>query len=168
MEKNLQDADALKKLKELAESINICMYCTMEHGSDMASRPMSTAQVEEDGTIWFFSSDETSATQESKGGTEVCLNYASPAKNSYMCVMGNAEVVHDKAKMEELWNEFMKTWYPEGLSTPGISLLKVTPTSAHYWDNDVTRMKILFSYIRAKITGEPAKATEGNEGRLDV
>ncbi len=57
MEKNLESADALKKLKELADSINICMYCTMEKGSDMASRPMGTAKVDEDGTIWFFSSD---------------------------------------------------------------------------------------------------------------
>ena len=168
MEKNLQSAEALKKLKEIAESIGVCMYCTMQHGSDMASRPMGTAKVDEDGTIWFFSSDDTGVTQQSQGGTEVCLNDASTAKNTYMCVMGNSEVVHDKAKMQELWSDIMVTWFPEKLDTPGIALLKVTPSSAHYWESDVARIKILFSYLKAKITGEAADGTEGTEGQLSV
>jgi general stress protein 26 len=167
MEKNLQSAEALQKLKELAESVNICMYGTLE-GGKMTSRPMSTAGIDADGTIWFFSSDNTNATQESKGGSPVCLNYASPAKNTYMCVTGSAEVSHDKAKMEEMWNEIMKTWYPQGLETPRLALLKVTPDSAHYWDNDITRLRILFSYVKAKVTGEPTQANEGQEGRLEL
>lgn len=168
MEKNLQNEEALKKLKEIAEDIRVCMYCTMEHGSDMASRPMSTLQVEEDGTIWFLSSENTSATQETHRGLEVCLNYASTAKNTYMCVMGTADAVYDKAKIKELWNDFISTWYPDGPDSPGLVLLKVRPASAHYWDNDITRIRILFSYIKAKLTGEAAKATEGDEGRLDL
>jgi general stress protein 26 len=168
MEKNLQNSEAQAKLKEIAEDIRICMYCTMQHDSDVASRPMSTAQVAEDGAIWFFSSDNTGAAQQSQGGTEVCLNYASPAKNTYMCVMGTSEVVHDKTKMKELWSDILSTWFPDGLETPGIALLKVTPSSAHYWDSDITRLKILFSYLKAKVTGEPANGSEGTEGSLDV
>ncbi len=106
--------------------------------------------------------------QESKGGTEVCLNYASTAKNTYMCVMGSSEVVKDKAKMSELWNDMLKTWFPDGLETPGISLLKVTPTAAHYWESDATRLRLLFSYVKAKVTGEAANGTEGMEGHLNV
>lgn len=168
MEKNLQNKEALEKLKEIAEDIRVCMYCTMQHGDDVASRPMSTAQVDEDGTIWFFSSDNTGAVQQSQQGNEVCLNYSSPAKNLYMCVMGNAAAVHDKAKMKELWNDILTTWFPEGLETPGIALLKVTPTAAHYWDSDVARLRILFSYLKAKITGEPANGSEGTEGQLHI
>lgn len=168
MEKNLQSTEAQAKLKEIAEDIRICMYCTMQHDSDMASRPMSTAQVAADGTIWFFSSEHTGAVQQSQGGTEVCLNYAHPVKNTYMCVMGTSEVVHDKAKMKELWNDLLSTWFPQGLETPGIALLKVTPSSAHYWDADITRLKILFSYLKAKVTGESANGSEGTEGKLSV
>ena len=40
LEKNLQDEAAIKKLKELAESIRVCMYCPMQQGGDMASRPL--------------------------------------------------------------------------------------------------------------------------------
>jgi general stress protein 26 len=168
MEKNLENREALDKLKEIAEGIRICMYCTMQYGSDMGSRPMSTANVYEDGTIWFFTADDTGAAQESEGSSTVCLNYSSPAKNTYMCVTGNAEVVYDKAKMAELWNDFLTTWFPDGLQTPGIALLKVTPSSAHYWDSDVTRLRILFSYLKAKVTGKPGSDSEGTEGQLIV
>lgn len=168
MEKNLDSAAALKKLKEITDSINICMFCTMEKGSDMASRPMGTAKTEEDGTIWFFSAEEHAVVQQSKGGTEVCLNYASTAKNTYMCVMGESEVVHDKTKMKELWSDILKTWFPDGLETPGIALIKVTPTAAHYWESDAARLKLAFSYLKAKVTGKPAEGTEGTQGHLDV
>ena len=167
MEKNLQSAEAVKKLKELAEGIRVCMYCTMEHGRDHASRPMSTAAVDEDGTIWFYTSDDTTAAQQSHGN-EVCLNYSDPTKNTYMCIMGSSEVVHDKAKMKELWSDFLSTWFPDGLETPGIALLKVAPSAAHYWDIDMTRVKILFSYVRAKMTGKKAEGTEGTEGELKI
>lgn len=168
MEKNLSNDEALKKLKELVESINICMYCTMEQGSEMASRPMGTAQVEDDGTIWFFTTDSSGTAENAGDAHEVCLNYSSPAKNSYLCVMGNPELSFDKAKMKELWTPMLKTWFPDGLDTPDIALIKVTPTHAHYWDSDVTRARLLFSFLKATITGEPANGTEGDHGELKV
>jgi len=87
MEKNLHNQEALQKLKELVESVNICMYCSMEHGSDMASRPMGTAKIEDDGTIWFFTTDHSGAAENAQQASEVCLNYAHITKNTYLCVM---------------------------------------------------------------------------------
>lgn len=168
MEKNLNNEEALKKMKELIESVNVCMYCTMDSMSEMASRPMGTAGVDEDGTIWFFTDEDTTAGQEANKESHVCLNYASTAKNTYACIMGESELVKDKNKMEELWNDFLKTWFPDGLSTPGISLIKVTPNSGHYWDTDATRLRLLYSYLKAKVTGEAADGTEGTSGKLDL
>lgn len=36
MEKNFQNKEALEKLKEIAEDIRVCMYCTMQHSDDVA------------------------------------------------------------------------------------------------------------------------------------
>ncbi len=168
MEKNLSNDEALKKLKELVESINICMYCTMEQGSKMASRPMSTAKIEDNGDIWFFTTDHSGPAENAEKAPEVCLNYSSPAKNTYVCVMGDPELSFDKAKMEELWSPILKTWFPDGLETPDIALVKVTPTNAHYWESDVSRMRLLFSFVKAAVTGEPANGTEGDHGELNV
>jgi general stress protein 26 len=55
MEKDLRNTDAIKKLKELAEAVRVCMYVT--RGEEIDARPMSTIKVEEDGSIWFFTKD---------------------------------------------------------------------------------------------------------------
>ena len=168
MEKDLHSSVALAKLKELVESVNICMYCSMEHGSDIASRPMGTAKIEDDGTIWFFTTDHSGAAENAEGASEVCLNYAHIPKNTYLCVMGNPELIFDKAKMKELWSPILNIWFPQGLDTPDIALVKVTPRSAHYWDGDMSRLRLLFSFIKAQVTGKRPEGDEGDEGELHV
>lgn len=168
MEKNLHSEEALKKLKELVESVGICMYCTMERGAEMASRPMGTAKIEDDGSIWFFTTDHSGPAENANESNEVCLNYAHITKNTYLSVMGNPELVFDKAKMKELWTPILKTWFPDGLDTPDIALVKVTPSSAHYWDSDASRLRLLYSFIKAQVTGKRPDGDEGEEGELHI
>ncbi len=162
---NKSGADALKQLKELATSVDICMFTTITAGR-MYARPMSTQEVEEDGTMWFFSFEDSAAAQDANYD-HVCLSYSSPAKSTYLTVQGRAEVSYDKVKMKELWKDILKAWFPKGLDTPGIALIRVTPEEAHYWDSDASRMKILAQYAYAKVTGN-YKSMEGKEGELEM
>jgi general stress protein 26 len=164
MTENLQGAEALKKMKELADSVGICMLTTTDSNGEMAARPMGTQQIDEDGTYWFFTLD-TSFGAQSADGDAVLLAYASPAKNSYLTVNGLATLVHDKAKMKELWKDILKAWFPQGLETPDIALLRVKPIAAHYWDSDASRMRILAQWAVAKVTGK-YESMEGKEGEL--
>lgn len=166
MEKNLSNEEALKKLKSSVESIRICMMAAV--AGDGSSRPMSVADCDDNGDLWFFTSEDTSAGQEAEAGKKVALHFASPAKLNFLCVLGQSELVHDKAKMEELFNPMMKTWFPDGLETPGIALIKVNPDSAHYWESNASRIELLYSWAKAQITGEPADGSEGRSGSLDV
>lgn len=168
MEKNLNNDAALEKMKSLVESVNVCMYCTKNEIGKMISRPMGTAKVDDDGTIWFFTDDDTTAAEDAKGTSDVCLNYSSTSSNTYASISGKARLVKDKSKMEELWNDFLKTWFPDGLGTPGISLIAVSPESGQYWESDATRLKLLYSYLKAKVTGEPADGSEGTTGKLKM
>lgn len=168
MEKDLQDQEALAKLKDLIDSVHICMYCTTDASGDITSRPMGTSKVEDDGTIWFFTTDHSGAAAEAGRETTACLNYAHPGKNTYLVVTGQSELVFDKAKMAELWNPMLKTWFPDGLETPDIALIRVTPDKAHYWESDASRIRLAYSFLRAQITGKPAQGTEGDHGELNV
>ncbi|MFI7546199.1 pyridoxamine 5'-phosphate oxidase family protein [Actinoplanes sp. NPDC049599] len=40
---------------------------------------------------------------------------------------------HDRAKVEELWNPMLKAWFPEGLETPDLRLIKVHAETAECW-----------------------------------
>jgi general stress protein 26 len=62
--KNFTGEAAIEKIRELAEG-KMCLFCTVVNGA-VASRPMSTAQVEEDGTLWFFSPKDSDKNQQIK------------------------------------------------------------------------------------------------------
>lgn len=162
---NKSGADALNQLKDLAMSVDICMFTTLHNGR-MYARPMSTQEVEEDGTMWFFSYEESQGAQDANYD-HVSLSYADKVKSTYLTVQGRAEISHDKVKMKELWKDILKAWFPQGLDTPGLILIRVTPEEAHYWDSDASRMRILAQYAYAKVTGN-YKSMEGKEGELEL
>ncbi|RYD52049.1 MAG: hypothetical protein EOP52_07675 [Sphingobacteriales bacterium] len=166
MEDNKQGAEALKKIKELAESIDFCMLTTLDSDHKMSARPMSVQEIDDNGTIWFFTSDDQFGAQ-SADGDDLLLSFASPAKHSYLTINGKGLLVKDGAKMKELWKETLKAWFPQGLETPGIALLKVTPDNAHYWDSDATRIMMMVQYAYAKVTGNYSELV-GKSGELSV
>lgn len=167
MEKNLSNDEAIKKMKEMAESVGICIYTSINDDKQLNGRPMGTAKIEDDGTFWFFTSDYSGAAHLAASQKDVLLSYSSPAKNTYVTVNGGAELSYDKAKMQELWTPMMKTWFPQGLETPDIALLCVKPTSAHYWDSDISRLSLLYSFVVAQVTGKRPD-TAGEYGELDM
>lgn len=51
-----------------------------------------------------------------------------------MELRGHASTTTDKAYIDELWEPIVKTWFTEGKDDPRLTIIKVTPTEAYYWD----------------------------------
>lgn len=166
MEKNLQNEEARKKLKELAEEVKICMFATTDSNDYTYGRPMSTMQVDDEGALWFFTKEHKKITDEVAADNKVSLLYAHPGKNTYLTIQGTSAAVKDRKKMEELYTPALKGWFPEGLDEPGIVLLKVVPEQAHYWDATEAKLVILLSMVKAAITGTPSNI--GESGYLNI
>ena len=153
----MEDArkNSIEKIRELTEDIDFCMLTTIDAGH-MRSRPMSTQQTDFDGDLWFFTSDNTHKIDEIAKDNRVCAAYAKPASDTYVSISGRAEVVKDRAKMEELWSPILKAWFPDGLEDPHLCLLKVTAEQAEYWDSPSGKLVQLFGFVKAIATGEEA------------
>ena len=165
MENDLQDIDAIKKLKSLAEDIRFCMYTTINDGK-IESRPMTTLDIDDNGNVWFFTSKQTQLGEETTWGEAVSLIYSDPKNNSYLSVSGNASIIEDENKKEELWNPMSKAWFPEGKDDPNLVMLKVTTDEAAYWDSSSSKMIVFFSMLKAVITGNTPD--EGDYGKLNL
>jgi general stress protein 26 len=165
MEKDFEDKDAIKKLKSLAEDIRFCMYTTYKNGK-IDSRPMTTQQIDNQGNVWFFTSRDSELGDTSNHGEEVTLIYADPKNNTYLSISGNAELVNDDAKKEELWNVMSKAWFPEGKDDPNLILVRVITEEAAYWDATSSRMVVFFSMIKAALTGTTPDG--GDHGKLNL
>ena len=89
-----------------------------------------------------------------------------PDDQRYVSVSGNAFLVRDKAKAKELWNEALRTWFPQGLDDPDLALLRVTVDKAEYWDSPSSAMVHAFGYVKALVTGAPP--SPGDNRKINV
>jgi general stress protein 26 len=164
---NVQQQEAIKKLKELAKEIDTCLFCTNLATNDGGTaRPMGTQQVDDNGDIWFFSGKDSDKNHEIAEDPKVQLFYAHPAKSSYMVVNGTASISTDKNKIEELWSPLVKTWFKGGKDDPNISLIRVSNVNAHYWDTKGNRMINFFKMIASVATG--TTLVDAEEGSIHV
>lgn len=166
MEKNLQGKEAATKFKQLAEDIRVCMFITNTN-SDEHTRPMSAVEVEEDGTLWFFTDVRSVKVDEVTQERDVHLTFAHPGKESYLDVWGTAGVVTDRQQIKDKWSPVVKAWFPDGEDDPNLALLKIKPTDVYYWDAQSGKTVQFFKMAVAAVTGNPAVA-DGKEGNLAI
>lgn len=136
------------------------MMTTVEKSGSLRSRPMYTQQLEFDGELWFFTSDDSGKVAEIQADSDVNLTYAEPKDDLYVSVSGKADLVRDRSKIDELWNPSLKAWFKGGKDDPHIALLRVTVTEAEYWDDNHSKMSQLFGMAKAALTGETYTGTE--------
>ena len=157
--------ESIEKLKSLLEDIDFCMLTTMD-GGQLRSRPMSTQEMNANGELWFFTSDETHKVDEIKKDARVNAAYSKPSDNVYVSVSGEASMSKDRAKIEELWNPILKAWFPKGLDDPHLSLLKINVESAEYWDSSSSTLVQVVGFVKALVTGERASGGENEKINL--
>jgi general stress protein 26 len=166
MEKNLDATPALKKFKELIEEVKICMFITNTTGDDEHTRPMATIETEDDGTLWFFTDERSIKVEEVNKQHAVHLVYAHPGKSTYLDVWGSAEIVTDRQQVIDKWSPIVKAWFPDGIADPHLTLLKVQPYEAYYWEAETGKMVEFFKMAASIITGK--RLAEGTEGSLNI
>ncbi|MBD1392109.1 pyridoxamine 5'-phosphate oxidase family protein [Mucilaginibacter glaciei] len=163
---NWSKTESLKYLQEKVKEVRTAMLTTYtaEHG--FSSRPMGTADIDENGDIWFFTNEYSPKVSEISVENTVSLTYSDGANNTYLSIVAEATLVDDKAKMKALWNPFIQAFFPEGIDDPKITLLKMSPTDAEYWDSSSSSMVVLFNMLKAVVTGK--QYDEGKHGQIEL
>jgi general stress protein 26 len=165
MEKNLQSEEAAAKFKKLINDINVCMFIT-NNQKDEHTRPMATIEVEDDGTLWFFTDIRSIKVEEVSVEKTVHLVYAHPGKESYVDVWGKASVLTDRKLIKDKWKTIVKAWFPNGADDPNLGLLKVVPANIYYWDAETGKMVAFLKMAASVVTGKTL--ADGAEGKLKV
>ena len=167
MSKAATKDEKLAKLREIVKAVDICMLTTVDERGGLHSRPMSNNRdVEFDGDLWFFTYGSSHKADEVNRESKVNASFADIDNQLYASLSGRAEVVRDRAKIEELWQPHLKAWFPEGADTPDIALLKVTAERAEYWDGSQSIVAHAVGLVSSLLTGEPAQAGENEKLEL--
>lgn len=164
MSKAVTQDDKLAKLREIVKAVDICMLTTVGEQGALHSRPMSNNRdVEFDGDLWFFTYGSSHKVDEVNRTSKVNASFADVDNQLYASLTGQAEVVRDRAKIEEHWKPQLKAWFPEGVETPDIALLKVTVERAEYWDSSQSWVAHAVGLVSSLLTGEPAQLGENEK-----
>lgn len=162
--KQLEGKEAFDKLKQIATKAENCFFCTtIRTGLPVSVRPMSVLQVDRNGDLWFMSMVDSAKNAEIKADPLVHLFFQESKHSGFLNIYGIAEISRNQEKIDELWNPLLKVWFQGGKDDMKISLLKVSPTRAYYWDNKHGDL-IAFAKMAASIvTGKTMDdSIEGN------
>ena len=152
--KQTRESD-LERLRELVKDIDFCMLTTVDERGDLHSRPMSSnGDIDADGDIWFFTNASSHKVSEIVKLPKVNVSFADPDKQRYISVSGNAQLVRDRAKIDELWRPEFKIWFPKGKEDPEVALLRVSLEKAEYWDSPSSTIGYALSFVSSLVTGK--------------
>jgi general stress protein 26 len=151
------------RVAELVDRAEICMLTTMTATGEHVSRPMGLQEVEFDGDLWFFAYEDSHKVAEIRANPSVNVSFSNSKQSEWTSISGRAQAVHDRARAEELWSAPLKAWFPDGLDTPGLVLLRVHADTAEYWDGPSSKVVRLIGAARAAIAGDPDKFPASNE-----
>lgn len=130
------------ELAEKMRDLDFCLLSTKAADGSIAARPMSNnREVEFDGNSWFFSDDSARMVDEIAADPSVGLGFQGKAgmlglRPLFIAVEGRADLIRDKAQFAAHWTKDLERWWPEGIDTPGLVLIRVEATRVHYWDGE--------------------------------
>jgi general stress protein 26 len=159
--------DDLEKLREMIKEIDFCMLTTLDENGDLHSRPMSSnGDIDASGDIWFFTYGNSHKVAEIGSAPKVNASFSDTDKHRYVSITGTAELVRDRAKIEELWRPQFKAWFPRGTDEPDIALLRLTIQKAEYWDSPSSSVARAFHFVSALVTGTEMGGSENKKVEL--
>ena len=133
---DLSGTRACERMAELVKDADTCFFCTAGgEGPTGGVRPMSVQQVDEEGNLWFLSASDSHKNHDIAANPDVKLFFQGGKHAQFLVLEGEASVSRDQAKIKELWNFVLKTWFTEGEGDPRITAIRVRPVSGYYWDN---------------------------------
>src|SRR4051812_38537187 len=164
---DLRGKDAVEQIKTIVKKASTCFFQTdAAFGDSGGVRPMSVQRTDEDGTLWFLSASDSHKNAELAQDPSVTLYFQGSAHSDFLVLIGRGDLSTDRAKIKELWEPILKTWFTEGVDDPRITVIRFTPATGYYWD---TKHGMAVAGVKMLIGAMTGKTLDDSiEGKLQV
>jgi general stress protein 26 len=143
----------LAHVASLIDDIPIAMLTNVEADGALASRPMAVLEMDAQGALWFFTDLRSAKVEHLR---VVNLSFSDIARGTYVSLSGRGEVDTDRGRITRLWTPAAEPWFPDGVDSSALALLKFVPDAADYWDAPNSKMVRAFGMLASAISGKPA------------
>ena len=118
---------------------------------DAGMQPMTHFPDAKAGVIWFISSTETDLVTSLGMGQAAQYVVIADDHDAHVSLRGKLHLVHNSAKLNDLWGPFAAAWFEGGREDPRIALLRFDPEVAEIWASSASTLKVGFEVIRANL-----------------
>ena len=158
-----RETDHRARLRAILDDADTVMM--VSRGADgLHGRPMAIARVDDDGTIYFMTSKQTSKIDELQADPRVDLFFQ--AKRQFATVSGRATLRDDRELIAELFKEAWKVWLPDGKDDPNAIIIVVDPERGEYWDQTGAKgLSFLYRAAKALVTHSTPEPDPDSHGK---
>ena len=158
----------IKKVGDLIDEVQVCMMTTHRADGTMISRPMRWLTRDAfDGDLWFFTYETSRKAEDVGQDPHVNLGFLSNDQTIAVSIRGRGELVHDRAKVEALWQPELNAWFPDGKDSENLALLRVDAEGAEYWDGTQNPVELVLGLAKGIVGDKPADIGENEKLRLE-
>lgn len=152
------------KVYDILKEFSTAMFVTLGYGGQPSAKPMHVAELDESANeMWFLTSQYGTLADDLARGSTALLVFQKDT-SAYVSVRGRARIVHDAAKVRELWKEPYKVWFPQGPEDAEIAAVAVDLMEAEYWDSrGMKKLQYLFEAAKAYVQGHKPEAIDADQ-----
>jgi general stress protein 26 len=160
---SISPPDQRQKFHDLLAKFDTAMLVTHTASGELRARPMAIAKIDDSCRVWFLTSVESGKVHEIESDTHVNV-VCQKERSLFVSLSGLARLNRDRAKVEEVWKEVYKVWFPKGKDDPELALVSVEPSEGEYWDDEgFKKIKYLFEAAKAYASGTKPQVDEGEQ-----
>jgi general stress protein 26 len=157
----MDQTDDKKKLIDALRAFDTLMVATHATNGTIHARPMSVAEVDDAGEVWFVTDKESHKVDEIVSDATALVTGQSD--RSYVSMSGQLDVINDPERLAALWKSSWNMWFESGENDPRVIMLRLRPAIGEYWvARGIASVRYLFDATRAFFEG-----TTSNEATLD-
>jgi general stress protein 26 len=146
---NTPDMNAQRKtFFSLLDKFDVAMLVTHGESGMLHARPMMIAERQDNGDLLFMTRTDAQKADEVREDERMVATLQQPGK--YISVAGKGRLERDPLRIQRLWRERWRAWFPGGPSDPNLILVRLSATEGDYWDFSGARaIKHAFRTARA-------------------
>lgn len=163
------DSENLHRFEDYFKNFTTGMLVTHNRGKQLRGRPMHILCLDNSNNIWLSSTLDSEKIKEIGEDSRVAL--VCQSGSNWISITGNASVITDKEKKEELWSESLRIYFPEGKNSEEYALIRIETLWAEFWDFSgvLKTLQFIFEAGKAYLTKQkmdPEKTGKHNKVTL--
>lgn len=159
---NDKHVDKKQHLLELVKDFRMGMLATKSMRGFVHGRPMSLAEVDDNGNLYFAAGLDSPKVKEIEADAHAAVLFQASAK--WVSLSGTVSISKDRSLIDRLWKEDWKLWFSEGKNDPNLCMLIFDPSEGEYWDNTGSRgIRFIIEAAKAYVQGHTVDTSKIDE-----